>query len=91
MDDLGFTAEEKKQILINAKSIISSLIKHNVYATGLYINNIVVNPLNYSDVRLDGLDGPQVARVESKQYVRELKARGGDLVKEAWKKFDSIK
>lgn len=90
MDDLGFTAEEKKQILINAKSIISSLIKHNVYATGLYINNIVVNPLNYSDVRLDGLDGPQVARVESDQYVRELKARGGDLKRNTWDKFNSI-
>lgn len=36
------------------------------------------------------LDGPSVARVESDQYVRELKRRGGDLVKESWNKFDSI-
>ncbi len=36
------------------------------------------------------LDGPSVARVESDQYVRKLKRRGGDLVKESWNKFDSI-
>ena len=90
-DDLGFTAEDKKKILTSARSIINSLIKHNVYPTGMYINNILVNPNDYSDVRLDGLDGPSVARVESDQYVRELKSRGGDLVKDTWDKFDSIK
>lgn len=90
-DDLGFTAEDKKKILTSARSIINSLIKHNVYPTGMYINNILVNPNDYSDVRLDGLDGPSVARVESDEYVRELKSRGGDLVKDTWDKFDSIK
>ncbi len=89
-DDLGFTAKDKKEIFMAARGAVSSLIKHHVYPTGIYINNIVVNPCDYSDIRLDGLDGPSVARVESDQYVRELKRHGGDLVKESWNKFDSI-
>ena len=90
-DDLGFTAEDKKTILMATKSAISSLIKHNVYPTGIYRDNIVVNPRNYSDVRLDGLDGPGIVRVESKEYVKELKLRGGDLVNNAWNMFNNIK
>lgn len=90
-DDLSFTAEDKKTILMATKGVIRSLIKHNVYPTGIYIDNIVVNPRNYFDVRLDGLDGPGIARVESKEYVEELKLRGGDLVNNTWNRFNDIK
>ena len=58
---------------------------------GIYRRNIMVNPNDYNDVRLDGLDGPYVTIVESKDYARTLRKRGRDLVKETWSNFERIK
>lgn len=83
--------EEKEEVLRQIKMLLQDLILLDVYPTGLYAGNILVNPNDISDVRLDGLDGPHVARVESKEYVRKLKKRGGNLVDETWSRFEQFR
>lgn len=83
--------EEKEEVLRKVKMLLQDLILLDVYPTGLYSGNILVNPNDYSDVRLDGLDGPCVARVESKEYVRKLKKRGGNLTDQVWSRFDQLR
>ena len=63
----------------------------DIYPYNIDLSNIVVNPNDYSDVRLDGLDAMSVARVESKGRIRELKLAGNDLVKATWTNFNRIK
>ncbi len=90
-DDGNISDEDKSKIFEEAGYIVSQLIRKDIYPTGLYRGNIVVNPNDYSDVRLDGLDGPMVSRVESKQYAKVLKKRGGDLKEITWENFNKLK
>lgn len=83
--------DDKSKIFEEAGYIVSQLIRKDIYPTCLYRGNIVVNPNDYSDVRLDGLDGPMVSRVESKEYARVLKKRGGDLKEITWENFNKLR
>jgi hypothetical protein len=87
---ISLTKEDKETIFKQVDLWVKSLIKHEVYPT-LYSGNILVNPNDYSDVILDGLDGPQVCRVENKRYVEELAGRGLDLREEAITDYNSLK
>ena len=72
LQEEDLTNEEKNMIFSKVELWILSLMEHDVYAEGLYYGNILVNPNDYSDVILDGLDGPDVCRVENMNYVNEL-------------------
>lgn len=89
--NLDLTMEEKTKILGKTKYLLGCLMNSDVYPNGIYRGNIMVNPNDYNDVRLDGLDGPCVTRVESKDYVRTLKKRGWDLVEDTWSNFEKIR
>ena len=82
--------DDRLKVLNRVKYLLEQLMKYDVYPTHIYGGNIMVNPNNYSDVRLDGLDKPMVCRVESEDYVRTLKKRGRNLVDEALSNFNRI-
>lgn len=87
----NFSNEDKIKILNTTRSLIRRLMYRDIYPYNIDLSNIVVNPNDYSDVRLDGLDAMSVARVESKGRIRELKLAGNDLVKATWTNFNGIK
>ena len=90
-DNPNISDEDKLKIFEEAGYLVSQLIRKDIYPTCLYRGNIVINPNDYSDVRLDGLDGPMVSRVESKQYAKVLKKRGGDLKETTWENFNKLR
>lgn len=83
--------DERAVIMEEAKYFVDLLMKKDVYPIGLYRGNIVVKHDDFSDVRLDGLDGPMVSRVESKDYVKTLKKRGRDLRRETLDNFENLR
>ena len=80
----------KEEIKDKTKYLISLLLKNDIYPTNIYGGNVVINPDNPTDVRLDFLDESYVSRVESKDYVRELKMHRGDLVGNTWSSYNRI-
>ena len=88
--DAGISYEEKYTILRSARRLLNVLMEHDVYACGLYRGNIKVNPTDYADVRLDGLDGPGVVRVESKEYVSTLMRRRLNLKQDTLERVNKI-
>ena len=89
MDELSL--QEKKIIFERAQLWVDELVKRNVYPVNIYSGNIVVNPEDYSDVVLDGLDEPAVVKIESKYYAKRLKSYGRDLKKESFDNLNKIK
>ena len=79
LDDKKISSDDKLMILHSVKYLLGELMKKDIYANGLYRGNVMVNPNDYSDVRLDGLDGPGIVRIESENYVKALRHRGRDL------------
>ncbi len=89
MDELSL--QEKKIIFDKVHLWVEELIKRDVYTNNIYSGNIVVNPYDYTDVVLDGLDDAGVVRIESKLYVNKLKRKGLDLQKDSFNNLNKIK
>ncbi len=84
-------SQDEKELIFNMVELwVKSLMNHDVYP-GLYLGNILVNPDDYSDVVLDGLDGPSICRVENKIYVDDLAKRGLDLREQMIADFNRLK
>ena len=91
LDNKKISYDDELMILNSVKYLLDRLMERDVYATGLYGGNVVVNPNDYSDVRLDGLDGPAVVRIETKEYVKTLKKKGWDLRADTFRTLDRIR
>ena len=89
-EGISLSMEDKEMIMDQVELWVKSLVKHNVYPS-LYFGNILINPDDYSDVILDGLDGPSICRVENEKYTRILAERGRDLKEEAYREFNKLK
>ena len=91
LNNQNLSENEKQTILLGIEHAIQALINKDIYPIGIIRDNILVNPNNFDDVRIDGLDGPLVSRVESKGYARTLKKRGRDLANDAWENYNKLR
>ena len=82
--------EEIDTIFDQVELWVDTLAYYGVY-TSLYLGNILVNPNDYSDVVLGGLDGPCVCRIENKNYFKKLAEKGNDLRESSIKNIQEMK
>lgn len=80
---------ERKVVLEQVKCLINDLLKHGIYPTCLYLGNILID--KNMNVKLDNFDDFVAYRVESKLYVKMLKKRGRDLIKDSWLNYEEMK
>ena len=89
-ESIPLSDEEKNIIFDNVNVWVNKLIEQGVYPS-LYLGNILVNPDDYSDIVLDGLDGPSVCRVENQKYVDYLFKNGFDLKERCLREYDKLR
>lgn len=86
------TDDEKNRIFSKAYECVEEAIKHDVYPENLWLGNILINPKDYNDVRLFGLDeSGTVARVETKQYVEDMKKKNNNIKKHVRIRFNQLR
>ena len=90
LEDLSLSKEDKEMIFNQIELWVNSLINHGVYPS-LYKGNILVNPDDYSDIIIEGLDGPSVCRVETEKYVKILANKGLDLKRQTNNEFNVLR